>query len=108
MSYIIDQHGSTIHQSRNLRAILEYACKHVPTHASLTFNFMAARDRSEQPYRVCIFFDNGAFGYSYFADWRVFAEWIKSRRSWKASAGPSFEVRYSGIQGVESPQYPYA
>lgn len=77
MSEILSTPNGRDRKSRNLRGILDYARispverVHIrPAHGHSAF--------------LDVYYANGAVGYATFADPRVCANWVKSRRSWGA------------------------
>jgi hypothetical protein len=61
-------------RSKNLRAVLEHARKHVVT-------VVEVRQVGEY-YGVAFHFEGGDTALTCWSDWRVLADWLKARRSW--------------------------
>ena len=80
MTLIYDKTGAIVRRSRNLRGLLEHARRVVPVSARLERLHSSGPDTGF--YRLCVRFHNGDIAVSPFSDWRVAADWCRSRRSW--------------------------
>lgn len=81
---IQNANGDVIRTSQNLRGILRYASEVSPVRkvwccASRPFG------SNDTQYRVEFEFYDGSTEFSIWADWRVLADWIKARVSWRYS-----------------------
>lgn len=75
-----------VKRSRNLRGILEYARNTSDVAEIHCHRLMSATPNGATFYPVTFFFRNGAECCVDWSDWRVLAQWVKSRRSWDTQA----------------------
>jgi len=94
VSIIMDSHGTVIHRSRNLAGLRAYARKSevvaVTVQDTDKVDILArmaehGRTGEDNPrrYSFVVQYRNGAVGRDYFADWRIAADFIANRRSWR-------------------------
>lgn len=90
-------------KSRNFRGILDYARKYPVKRIRVT-RLLSESPNGERFYPVTFTFQNGAIGEIDFADWRVLARVILSRRSWdfpsiRCSGLPEFVYHMAAMTG---------
>lgn len=80
MIHIKNKGGDVIRRSRNLRGVLDYARDVSPVQ---TVSITARHVPGESVYHVRFTFDDGSTCTAPFADWRVAADFLLARRSWR-------------------------
>lgn len=98
MSVIYSPSGEVIHESRNLRGLLDHARRVGPPVSFHLVRDVSPRTRAGLPYHVAAFYPDGSRGVARFADWRVAAVFLAARRSWrgvKACGDSEFVARFA-------------
>ena len=80
MMLVYARSGGVIARSRNLRGLLDRARRVPPVSARL--ERLHTSGLFSGAFRLQVRFSDGSIAVSPFDDWRVAADWIKSRRSW--------------------------
>jgi hypothetical protein len=102
-SRILTPAGHIVARSKNLRGLTAHARRAGPPVS--VHLYQHARESAAYPYGVQVFYADGTRGVTSFADWRVCADWLASRRSWRGArvCGLSeFVERYQRRTGVNS------
>lgn len=79
MIQIKNKGGDVIRRSRNLRGVLDYARVSPVESVSIT----ARHVPGDSSYHLAFRFDDGSTCTAAFAAWRVAADWLLARRSWR-------------------------
>jgi hypothetical protein len=97
MSLIYSPSGEVIHESRNLRGLLDHARRVGPPVSFHLVRDVSPRVGAWQPYHVAAFYPDGSRGVSRFADKYAAAFFLAARRSWrgvKACGDSDFVARF--------------
>lgn len=73
---IYNEEGEQIRESRNLRGLLDHARRVAPV------SIHCGPPDSQGYSVITVFFANCDYAVTNWADWRVAADWFRSRRSW--------------------------
>jgi hypothetical protein len=102
MSLIYSPSGDIIHESANLRGLLDHARRVGAPVAFHLVRDVPSGDQAGQPYHVAAVYPDGSRGVARFASWRVAAEFLAARRSWrgvKARGDSAFVERFKQLSG---------
>jgi len=103
MTIVTSSTGAIVRRSRNLRGLLDHARTVAPEAIILTDTdgqFLTSAEAGQEVRRYCVDvrFANGDYGRTFFADWRIAADWFRARRSWgtlPVHGDPRFIDRYN-------------